>query len=130
MSVISISSFLKSVLLVDAVATTATGLLLVTASAFLSPILGLPSNFLTAAGLPLLPFAAYVGWLSVRPTAPATAVRLIIWINALWVAGSVGLIFARVFEPTTLGVAFVLAQAAAVGAFAAFQLAALRRIYA
>lgn len=130
MSVISNSSFLKSVLLVDAVATTATGLLLVVASTFLSPVLGLPARFLTAAGLPLLPFAAYVGWLGVRPTAPATAIRLIVWINALWVAGSVGLVLARVFEPTALGIAFVLAQAAAVGILAAFQLAGLRRIRA
>jgi hypothetical protein len=130
MSVIPTSSFLRSVLLVDAVATTATGLLLVVASNFLSPILGLPASFLAAAGLPLLPFAAYVGWLGTRPTASATAIRLIVWINALWVAGSVGLVFARVFEPTTLGVVFVLTQAAAVGALAAFQIAGLRRIHA
>jgi hypothetical protein len=129
MSAIPMSSLLRTALLVDAAATAATGLLLAAGASLLSGILGLPSAFLIAAGLPLLPFAAFVAWLGTRTAAPPAAIHFVVWSNALLVAASIGVVAARVFEPTVLGVGFILAQAAAVSAFAAFQLVGLRRVH-
>ena len=129
MSAIPMSSFLRTALLIDAGATAATGMLLAAGASFLSGILGLPSAFLIAAGLPLLPFAAFVAWLGTRRTGWPAAIQLVVWSNAVWVAASVGVVAARVFEPTFLGVGFILAQAAAVGAFATFQFVGLRRVH-
>jgi hypothetical protein len=128
MSAIPISSFLRTALLVDAGASAATGLLLAAGASSLSSILGLPSVFLMAAGLPLLPFAAFVAWLGTRSTGWPAAIHLVVWANAVWVAASIVVVAARVFEPTILGVGFILAQAAAVGAFATFQFVGLRRV--
>jgi hypothetical protein len=114
-------------LLVDAIATAATGALLALGGPLLERWLGLPSALLVAAGLPLLPFAAFVGWLATRVSTVRGAVGLVVAANALWVVASVALLVSDAFEPTLLGVAFVLAQAAAVAAFAEFQFVGLRR---
>jgi hypothetical protein len=129
MSAIQISSFLRTALLVDAIVSAVTGLLLAAGASLLSNMLGLPREFLIAAGLPLLPFAAFVAWVGTRTVTARTAIYFVVWVNALWVAASIGVVAARVFEPTVLGVGFVLAQAAAVGAFAAFQLLGVRRVH-
>lgn len=130
MSTIQLSPFLRGALLVDAAATAATGLLLAAGGPLLSTVLGLPARFLIVVGLALIPFAALVAWLGRRTSVSATAVRFVMWANASWVAASVGVLAARVFEPTTLGIIFVLAQAAAVAAFTEFQYVGFRRAHA
>jgi hypothetical protein len=130
MSAIPMSSFLRTALLVDAIATAATGALLALGGPYLDEWLGLPSALLVSVGLPLLPFAALVAWLATRDTAARNAIRFVMVSNALWVAASVALLLSHAFAPTLLGVAFVLAQAAAVAAFAEFQLVGLRRVSA
>ena len=130
MSAIPMSSFLRTALLVDAIATAATGALLALGGPFLERWLGLPSALLVAAGLPLLPFAALVAWLATRVSTVRGAVGLVVAANALWVVASVALLVSDAFEPTLLGVAFVLAQAAAVAAFAECQFVGLRRVSA
>ncbi len=130
MSTIPMSSFLRAVLLTDAVASAATGLLLGLGGPFLDHLLGLPSAFLVAVGLPLLPFAAGVGWVATRREVPRNAVRFVMASNAIWVAASIGVLLSRAFEPTLIGVGFVLVQAAAVAAFAECQLVGLRRAVA
>jgi hypothetical protein len=129
MSARPMSSFLRTALLVDAAATAATGLLLAAGAPLLSSMLGLPASFLLAAGLPLLPFAAFVAWLGTRTASSPAAIHAVVWSNAFWVAASVGIVAARVFEPTVFGIGFILAQAAAVGAFATFQFVGLRRAH-
>jgi hypothetical protein len=101
---------LKQVLNFDAVTCIAFGLLLVIGAAPLSGLLGLPQALLFYSGLVLFPSAALMLIAARKLSAPLVGV--VIAGNAAWVVASVIVAFA--LEPTGLGVAFVLAQAAAV----------------
>ena len=110
--------FLPRLLLADAVASGATAVLLVAAADLLAPLLQLPAELLLGAGAALLPFVALVYGLS-RRTAPARpAVMGVVAVNLAWVAASVWVAFGGSWQPSAAGVAFVLAQALAVLAFA------------
>jgi hypothetical protein len=101
---------LKQVLNFDAVTCIAFGLLLVIGAAPLSGLLGLPQALLFYSGLVLFPSAALMLIAARKLSAPLVGV--VIAGNAAWVVASVIVAFA--LEPTGFGVAFVLAQAAAV----------------
>lgn len=117
--------FLRRVLLADALASGATGLL--AAAVPLSALLGLPDGLLRGAGLLLLPYAALVAWLALRAAPPPRwAVWCVVTVNALWAADSVILLLSGHVAPTALGTAFVLFQAAVVAGFALLQAMALR----
>lgn len=127
MSTIRISSFLRRVLLADAVATAATGLLLVAFTDRLEAMLTLPAALLRNSGLSFLPFAALVAWLATRPTAWRPAIWAVIAYNAVWAVDSVLLLATGWVRPTALGHAFVLAQALFVAAMAQLEYLGLRR---
>ena len=110
--------FLSRVLLVDAVATGATAILLVLGAEFLQPLLQLPVALLRGAGLFLLPFVACVAALSRMAQVPQRAMAAVVAINAAWVVASVWLVVGGPFQPSVLGTAFVLMQAAVVAIFA------------
>jgi hypothetical protein len=65
--------------------------------------------------------------IAARPAIPRTAAWAVVVGNAVWVLGSVGAAVAGRDTFTTLGVAVVLAQAAAVAVFADLQWLGLRR---
>jgi hypothetical protein len=118
--------FLRRALLLDAVASGATGALMLLAAGPLSGLTHLPPGLLRGAGAVLLPYAAFVGWLGLR-TAPSRAMVLAVFaINALWAVDSVAILALGWVAPNALGAAFVLAQALVVAAFAGLQAAALR----
>ncbi len=119
------SLFLRRALLADAVAGAATGLLMATGAGVLDNLLGLPTLLLSEAGLLLLPYAALVGWLGTRARLPEAAVWAVIIGNVAWTAASFGLFV--LLAPTTLGYAFVIAQAVVVGVFAELQYIGLKR---
>lgn len=122
---ISHPMFLRRVLLADAVASGATGLLAVTVP--LSGLLGLPAGLLRGAGLILLPYAALVAWLALRAAPPPRwAVWAVVGINACWAADSLLLLLSGWVAPTGLGIAVVVMQALAVAGFAVLQALALR----
>jgi hypothetical protein len=118
---------LRLALLGDAAASGGMGLLLAAGGGALAGLLGLPAGLLLGAGLVLIPYAAVIAWMARRATLPAWAVWAVVGINLAWVADSVILIASGWVRPGGLGVAFVLAQAAAVGSFAALQWLGLRR---
>ncbi|MDC8013012.1 hypothetical protein [Tahibacter soli] len=120
--------FLRRVLLVDAVSCAGMGALLLAAAAPLSGVLGLPVALLQGAAAILLPFAAFVAWLARRAAMPRAAVWAVVAINALWVVESVAVLFVGWTHPTTLGVAFVLMQAAFVAVLAELEAIGLRRL--
>ncbi len=125
--------FLSRVLLVDAVATGATAILLVLGAEFLQPLLQLPVALLRGAGLFLLPFVACVAALSRMAQVPPRAMAAVVAINVAWVVASVWLVVGGPFQPSVLGTAFVLMQAAVVAIFADlgwFGLRAARRAHA
>jgi hypothetical protein len=120
------TAFLRYALLGDAVASGATGLLMLAGASFLTNWLGLPTGLLRGAGLVLLPYAAFVAWLGTRPHPARAAIWAVVAINVLWAIESVLLLASGWVAPTALGVAFVLAQAIVVAGFAGAQAYGLR----
>lgn len=119
------STFLRRVLLVDAATCVATGALLSLDSGMLSPLLGLPAALLLYSGLSLFSIAAFMLWVATRRDIPRPGAWLIIAGNALWVLGSLMLLFG--FFPTALGYAFVIAQAVVVALLAELEYTGLRK---
>ena len=127
MSMIQSSRFLRSALALDAAACAVTGLLLSLAAGPLAGLFGLPELFLRGAGLVLLPCAAILAWFAGRETLPRLAVLAVIGVNLLWIADSVAILLAGWFAPTGFGIAFVLAQAAAVAVVTELEVIGLKR---
>lgn len=127
MARIQSSLFLRRALALDAIASSATGALCIIGAGFLAPILGFPADFLRTAGLILIPFVIFIAWLAMQRTPTRATVVLLIGMNLIWVADSFILLLGDWFAPTALGIAFVVAQALAVLAFAALQWMGLKR---
>jgi len=127
MSSIRSFSFLRRVLLLDALSSGAMGLGLLAGAGALSAILHLPAGLLTEAGIVLLPFAAFVGFLASREAPARAAVWLVIAMNVLWAIDSIVLLASGWVAPSALGHAFVIMQAAFVGVLAELEYIGLRR---
>src|SRR4029453_16789910 len=82
------SSFLRRSLILDAVASGATGALMLAGAGLLEGWLGLPAALLRAAGLVLVPYVAFVGYLATRETLTPAAVWTVVAANGLWAAAS------------------------------------------
>lgn len=117
---------LRTALIIDAVASGATGLLQTAASGFVSTLLGLPAELLLGTGVFMLAYAATLAVMARSAPLPRSALRVVIYGNGGWALGCVAL--AAMYAPlTALGVGYLLLQAAAVAAFAAIQAIALAR---
>jgi hypothetical protein len=125
--VASHSSFVRRILVADALISGATGLLMLAGSGLLEGLLGVPSALLRYAGATLLPFALAVAWLARRDELSTAGVWAVIAANALWAVDSVVLLFTGWVAPTALGYGFILFQAIAVAGFAELQYVGLRR---
>ena len=121
------SAFLRRVLVVDAATCVAMGLLLSLGSDLLSPLLGLPRLLLQYSGLSLFPTAAFMAWVATQANLSRFRAWIVIAGNALWVVGSVILLISDWVFPTSLGHAFVIAQALAVMLLAELEYTGLRR---
>jgi hypothetical protein len=121
------SAFLRRVLVLDALASGATGLMMAAGAQVLAGLCGLPASLLTYSGLSLLPFAAIVGLLARRDTLPAAIVWAVIAYNGLWSIDSVVLLASGWIAPSALGYAFVLGQALVVMVIAECEYLGLRR---
>ena len=121
---------LRFALIADAVASGATGLMMIAGADLLTGLLGLPVALMREAGLLLVPYVALVAFVGTREDIPHGAVKAIIALNVAWVAGSVGLLVSGFVAPTMLGYAFVIFQAIVVGVFAELQVIGLRRTQA
>jgi hypothetical protein len=119
--------FLRLILRLDAATCAATGLLLIIGSGFIEELTQIPANLSFFAGSSLVPIALFIGFTATRPVLASSLVWLIIAGNALWVAASLWLIFAREIAPNTIGYAFIIAQAAAVALLAELEFFGLRR---
>src|ERR671916_459780 len=110
-------ALLRWSLLIDAVASGATALLLIAGAGLLEGLLGLPTSLMRYAGLILVPYVAFVAYVGTRAEIARPAVWLVIACNAVWVVASAALLVSGFVAPTMLGTAFVVAQAVAVGFF-------------
>ena len=127
MNAIRSYSFLRRILLVDAVSSGAMGIGVLALSGALANLLQLPEALLTEAGLILLPFAAFVGFLASRPEPSRLGVWIVIGLNVAWAIDSVVLLFTGWVAPNLLGYAFVIGQAAVVGVLADLEYVGLKR---
>ena len=127
MSLIQSSPLLRSALALDAAACAGMGLLLATAAGPLAAPFGLPEAFLRGAGLALLPCAALLGFLASRKVLPRLVIYAVIGINLVWIVESIAILLMGWFAPTGLGIAFVLAQAAAVAIVTELEVIGFRR---
>jgi hypothetical protein len=123
----TLSPFLRRVLLVDAVVSGATGLLMFLGAGFLADLLQLPEEFLRPAGLFLLPYSALVAYIATRVSPPLWSVWLVIIANVLWAVDSIVLLLTGWVSPNALGYAFIMAQALIVAGFAGAQYIGLRQ---
>lgn len=120
------TSFLRRVLMVHAATCLAMGALLVLFASPLSTLLGLPSVLLAYAGAILFPIAGFMAWLALRRDASRWGAWVVILGNAGWVTGSV--LVLCLASPTTIGYAFVIAQAVVVVLLAELEYMGLRRV--
>ncbi|NOL41108.1 hypothetical protein HPO96_12725 [Kribbella sandramycini] len=111
----------------DAVASGALGVLLAGIGSALEGPLGLPRELSLAAGAFLIVWALALLAIGRRTAINRTAVLVVVAVNAAWVIASVALLLGA-FEFTGLGIAFVLAQAVAVAAFAGLQAKSLTSV--
>jgi hypothetical protein len=124
---VTMTPFLRNVLVTDAVTCGAAAILMIVGTPYLSPLLGLPSGLLFWAGIALVPFVAVLLGTLRRQSVPRLIMIDLIAVNALWVAASFGLLFSGLVSPNALGIAFVAAQAVAVAVLAELQFVGMRR---
>lgn len=121
------SNFLRRALILDALASGATGLLMIAGAGLVEGLLGLPAALLRGAGLVLVPYVAFVVYTGTRETISRSAVWIIIVANVAWAAASALLLASGWVSPTALGYAFVIAQAVVVALLGELQYMGLRR---
>lgn len=126
MQTIRISKFLRATLLVDAATCVTMGLVMTLFSARLSELMALPAPFLFYVGLSLFPFSGFFLYVATRGKTAAFLVRTIVLGNALWALGSILILVAGWVTPNSLGLYFVLFQAAGVAILAGLELIGTR----
>lgn len=119
------SSFIRRVLLADALLSGAAGILMIAGASIIAPIVNLPTDLLLIAGFALMPWMLALLWLARSAEVSRHGVHGVIAVNAAWVLGSIAVLF--IFAPSAFGYAFVIAQAVAVGVLTELQIIALKR---
>jgi hypothetical protein len=114
MTSIRASSFLRRVLVVDAVFSAVSGIGMIAFAELFANLLQLPAELISEAGIVLLPFAAFVGFVASRSEPARAAVWAIVAINIVWAVDSIVLLFTGWVAPNALGYTVVVAQAAGV----------------
>jgi hypothetical protein len=117
---------LRRALRLDALVSGANGVAYLAAAGPLGDLLSMPTGVLRAVGGFLVVFAVAVWATSSRPR--PGAVKAIIALNAVWVAESLAVAALGAWSPSAAGTVWTVLQAGAVAAFAALQVAGLRRL--
>jgi hypothetical protein len=120
-------TLLRWALGVDAIVSGANGVVYLAAGGALDSVLGLSATLLRPLGAFLLVYAAALALVASRPAINVPAVWVVIAGNASWALGSLVALAAGWLSPTVAGGVWIVLQALAVAAFAAFQLYSLRR---
>ena len=127
MSIFASPRFLRNVLFADAASCAATGAIQVLFTARLAELLHLPGALLSGTGWFLLAYAATVAFIATRDPLPRPLVWLLVAGNLGWAAACGALLASNLIAPSSLGVAWILAQAATVAVLAELQWTGLRR---
>jgi hypothetical protein len=113
-------------ILLDALMSGTSGLLLAAGAPWLDGVLGAPTALVVPLGLFLVGYAGSLV-LVARRGSPRPAVLFVVVGNALWVVASVVVVIADLLTLTTAGTVLALVQAAAVALLADLQAIGLRR---
>ncbi len=120
---------LKSVLLVNAISSAATGAFLVLLANPIADLFGVSETKpFNQAGLFLILFAGLVFITSLRKPVPVNALRFIILLDTLWVIASLVLILFLGSSISTIGIIAIIAVAAWVAVMALLQRTGLRAL--
>ena len=120
-------SLLRKALWLDALSSAGMAVLLLLIATTLAPLLGLDAALLRGVGVSFVPFVALVAWTASRDRIPRAAAGWVIGLNAVWVVGCLVIVLMGWLQPTTLGSAFIVAQALFVGVMAELQFIGLKR---
>ena len=119
---------LKNVLLINALSSGATGLLLIEFPSFTAQLFGVTQTMpFMAVGIFLVAFALLVYYASRQKTVNKTLVRWIIALDIMWVVDSLIVVVGQLFGITFIGYAITLAIALWVGLMAYLQIRGLSR---
>lgn len=121
------STFLRTVIGLDAAACGLMGAAFVFESGLLSALLGLSPAFMQPVGLFLLVYAVGLVFLASCPALPRGAVWALVAFNAVWAIESVAIMALGWVQPTAIGIGFIAAQAVAALVVADLQYIVLRR---
>ncbi len=120
-------NFLRNVLRLDALSCLACGALQVAMPGQMADWLSLPQPLIAWTGEFLLAYAALVLFISWRQPTPRGAVWTLVAGNLAWGLACVALLLAPAFQPSPLGMAYVVLQALTVALMAGLQFIGLRR---
>ena len=126
MQTVIASVLLKRALLADAAVSASAALLQLTATQPLVAALELPQVLLVGTAEFMLVYAAVLLLMATRVRLWSAAVKFIVGGNLAWGGLSLALLFTGVLAPSSIGVAFVALQAAAVGLLAGLQWVGLK----
>ncbi len=121
MSTITTSPTLRLGLLMDAVGSIAMGACLLPFAERLQGLFSIDQLQLSIVGAICVGYGSAVGWLATRNRLPEILVGSVVIGNSLWVLASLLLLGLDIVRPSEAGIAFVLAQAAAVLVFVIVQ---------
>jgi hypothetical protein len=127
MSTIEVSRLLRLALRLDALLSSAAGVLSLAGASLLHPLLGMGSGVVLGLGAFMLGYGLLVGWLGSQRQLPAALAWSIVAGNLLWVLGSIALAVSGRITPTSLGLTLLLGQAAAIAVVTDLQYLGLRR---
>lgn len=118
---------LRLALVLDGIATGATGLLFVALMSVLDSVLGVPVTYLLEVGLFFVAYGVVVLWIGTRDEINGKAAMAVAVVNLLWTVDSAVILAAGFLDLTTLGTLTVVGLAAVTAVFGAAQLAGVRR---
>lgn len=122
-----LTSYLKKILIADAVISGGAAVMMAAGSGILSGLTGLPSELLLGAGLVLVPWVVALVVIGRGESVATGVIVAVIATNFAWAAASLVVAFGPMFATTLLGKIFVVAQAATVALLAELQIIGLRR---
>ena len=112
---------LRRALWADVLVSGGLGLMQLIGGASLAALLGLPEPLVWGTGLFMLVYVATLLWLARGRPVPSWCFAVVVYGNAAWAAACVAIWVLGAVLPTSLGVAYLLLQALAVFALAAWQ---------
>lgn len=118
---------LRLALVLDGIATGATGLLFVALMSVLDSVFGVPATYLLEVGLFFIAYGVVVLWIGTRDEINGKAATAVAVVNLLWTVDSAVILAAGFLDLTTLGTLTVVGLAAVTAVFGAAQLTGVRR---